>query len=450
MGQISKPGIAAGRLEPQAYVENFADLHPPLNANAACSEAQRCLFCHDAPCMMACPTHIDVPMFIRQIATGNQAGAARTIYAANIIGGICARVCPTETLCEEVCVQARAGNPPVRIGQLQRFATDAAMQSGRISFHRGSPSGKRAAIVGAGPAGLSCAHRLAARGHDVRIFEAREKPGGLNEYGLAAYKATNNFARREADFVLSIGGIELRHGQLLGENLSLDDLTASFDAVFLGLGLGAVLPLGIKGEELDGVLDAVTFIEDLRQSADLSALPVGRQVVVIGGGMTAIDIAVQCRKLGSRDVTIVYRRGPEQMGASEYERQLAQGQDVNIVFWARPREITGANGQVKGVEFERTALDDNGGLTGTGEIFRLAADQVFRAIGQVLDPAPLEGTGLAMSRGRIVVDEHRKTSRDKVWAGGDCVAGGKDLTVAAAEDGNLAAAAIDRALRGEG
>jgi glutamate synthase (NADPH/NADH) small chain len=450
MGRISKPGIAAGRLEAQAYVDNFADLHPPLSANRAIIEADRCYYCHEAPCTIACPTSIDVPMFIRQIAKADIDGAASTIYAANIMGGMCARVCPTETLCEEACVQVEQGNLPVKIGELQRFATDHAMKSGKVSFARAPATGKRVAVVGAGPAGLSCAHRLAAKGHEVTIFEARGKPGGLNEYGLAAYKATGNFAQDEAAFILSVGGIKIRHGQRLGDTISLDELSRSFDAVFLGLGLGATHLLGIGGEELEGVQDAVDFIENLRQTADLSTLPVGQGVIVIGGGMTAIDIAVQSKKLGSRDVTIVYRRGPEQMGASEFERELAQSHGVNIIFQARPIRISGTDGQVTGVEFERTALDDHGGLSGTGELFSLAADQVFRAIGQAFDAAALGGAGLDMGRGRIKVDQDRKTSVANVWAGGDCVAGGDDLTVSATEDGNVAAAAIDQYLRAEG
>jgi len=238
MAEISTPGVVAGRLGTQEYVDNFSDLHPALTQNKARSEAERCYFCHDAPCMEACPTSIDIPLFIRQIAAGTPDGAAQTIFASNILGGMCARVCPTETLCEEVCVHVEQGNLPVKIGQLQRYATDHAMESGgaarsgAISFNRATDTGKHVAIVGAGPAGLACAHALSANGHGVTIFEAKEKPGGLNEFGLAAYKTTDDFARREVEFVLSIGGIDIQYGKKLGTDLALDDLTRGYDASF--------------------------------------------------------------------------------------------------------------------------------------------------------------------------------------------------------------------------
>ncbi|HFC04317.1 MAG TPA: NAD(P)-dependent oxidoreductase, partial [Rhizobiales bacterium] len=407
-----------------------------------------CYFCHDAPCMEACPTSIDIPMFIRQIANGMPDGAAETIFTSNILGGMCGRVCPTETLCEEVCVHVEQGNLPVRIGELQRFACDHAMVTGGVKFDRAAATGKRVAIVGAGPAGLACAHALAGAGHDVTIFEAREKPGGLNEYGLAAYKTTDNFAQREVEFVLSIGGIDIQYGRKLGQNISLADLSAEYDAVFLGLGLAATNRPGIEGDDLEGVYDAVDYIADLRQADDLASLPVGQQVVVIGGGMTAIDIAVQIKRLGARDVTMVYRRGPEQMGASDFECDLALTNGVHIIHWARPVAIMGNKGSASLVNFERTQLD-GGKLVGSGELFSLPADQVFSAIGQVLDPTPLEGSGLNMQGRRIVVDDDRKTSLGNVWAGGDCVIGGQNLTVSSVDDGNVAAAAINSFLNGE-
>ncbi len=442
----SNTNVKSNRLDAQDYLNNFNDLYPPLDTNKARIESDRCYFCHDAPCMQACPTSIDIPLFIRQISAANPDGAAQTIFNRNIIGGMCARVCPTETLCEEVCVHVEQGNTPVKIGQLQRFATDHAMRSGRVVFDRAPDSGKHVAVIGAGPAGLSCAHRLAANGHNVSIFEAREKPGGLNEYGLAAYKVTNNFARAEAEFVLSIGGIDIKYGQELGRDISLEELAKSHDAVFLGLGLTATNNLDIEGEELENVHDAVEYIAALRQAENLAELPVGQRVIVIGGGMTAIDIAVQIKKLGSRDVSIIYRRGKQQMGASAYERQLAQTHGICITLWAKPLKITGNNGYVTSMSFERTRFDDDGVLIGTGEVFELAADQVFKAIGQGFDSRVLGGVGLAIRGGRIAVDGRRKTSFANIWAGGDCIAGGNDLTVTAAEDGNIAAAAINRFL----
>ncbi|MCR4282237.1 MAG: FAD-dependent oxidoreductase, partial [Bauldia sp.] len=324
MGVETVPDIAAGRLPAEDYAANFRDLHPRLDQHQAVVEADRCYFCYDAPCVAACPTGIDIPMFIREIMTGNPKGAAETILSANILGGMCARVCPTETLCEQACVREAAEGKPVRIGELQRYATDALMAEGRQPFARAAPTGKRIAVVGAGPAGLSCAHRLAMHGHDVVVFDARPKPGGLNEYGIAAYKTPGGFAEAEVDFVLSIGGIAIETGKALGREVTLAALRQDFDAVFLAVGLGGVNALGLPDEDTAGVEDAVRYIAELRQASDLSALPVGRRVVVVGGGMTAIDIASQSKRLGAEDVTIVYRRGPEKMGASEYERELAQ------------------------------------------------------------------------------------------------------------------------------
>jgi glutamate synthase (NADPH/NADH) small chain len=439
------PDIAAGRLPEDAYAENFSDLHPLLDQHEAQVEADRCYFCYDAPCMQACPTSIDIPQFIRQISTGNPTGAAKTIFAQNILGGMCARVCPTETLCEQVCVREVAEGKPVKIGQLQRYSTDHYMSEfSSTPFTRAATTGKKVAVVGAGPAGLSCAHRLAVHGHDVTLFDAREKAGGLNEYGIASYKSVDDFAAREVDFILSIGGIDVRTGMRLGTNLDLASLRAEYDAVFLGVGLGGVNALGLEGEDKSGAIDAVDYIADLRQAKDLAELPVGRRIVVIGGGMTAVDIAVQTKLLGAEDVTIAYRRGQDRMNASEYEQQLAQTSGVRIMTWAQPKGLVGENGAITAIELERTQEQD-GALTGTGEVITLPADMVFKAVGQTLVQADL-GDALTLERGRIVVDADRKTSLADVWAGGDCVLGGEDLTVAAVEDGKIAAESINAAL----
>ncbi|WP_460081928.1 NAD(P)-dependent oxidoreductase [Roseibium sp. LAB1] len=439
------PDIAAGRLPEDAYAENFSDLHPLLDQHEAQVEADRCYFCYDAPCMQACPTSIDIPQFIRQISTGNPTGAAKTIFAQNILGGMCARVCPTETLCEEVCVREVAEGKPVKIGQLQRYSTDHFMSEfSSTPFTRAAETGKKIAVIGAGPAGLSCAHRLAVHGHDVTLFDAREKAGGLNEYGIASYKSVDDFAAKEVDFILSIGGIEVRTGMRLGDNLDLAALRAEYDAVFLGIGLGGVNALGLDGEDKSGSIDAVDYIADLRQSKDLSQLPVGRRIVVIGGGMTAVDIAVQTKLLGAEDVTIAYRRGQDRMNASDYEQQLAQTSGVRIMTWAQPKGLVGENGAITAIELERTQ-EQNGSLTGTGEVITLPADMVFKAVGQTLVQADL-GDALTLEKGKIVVDADRKTSLADVWAGGDCVLGGEDLTVAAVEDGKIAAESINAAL----
>ena len=438
--------VKPGRLDTEAYGEAFSDLHPPLTRHEALVEADRCYFCYDAPCMNACPTGIDIPLFIRQIAGDNPNGSAKTILSENILGGMCARVCPTETLCEQACVREAAEGKPVKIGLLQRYATDHLMEAGRHPFTRAQPTGRHIAVVGAGPAGLAAAHRLAMHGHDVTIFEARAKGGGLNEYGIAAYKSVDDFARKEVEFLLQIGGITIEYGKALGRDISLDALKAGFDAVFLGIGLPEVNGLGLEGEDAEGCIDAVDYIADLRQSNDLSTLPVGRDVVVIGGGMTAIDIAIQTKLLGAENVTIAYRRGREQMNASPYEQELAQTKGVTIRHWLQPKALLrNAAGEMTGIELEYTK-EDGGRLTGTGESVTLRADQVFKAIGQAPGKELLNGTGIALEKGRIKVDDQRRTSVDGIWAGGDCVAGGEDLTVASVQDGKLAAESIHRAL----
>lgn len=441
------PDISAGRLDAGDYGKNFSDVHPPLSAHEAVVESDRCYFCFDAPCTNACPTSIDIPMFIRKIGTGNVEGAAETIFSANILGGMCARVCPTETLCEEACVRNAAEEKPVRIGLLQRHATDHYIERHNSYGTRAPDTGRKVAIVGAGPAGLACAHELALKGHQVTIFEARGKAGGLNEFGIAAYKATDGFAQREVDFVLGVGGIAVEAGKALGRDFTLADLKSGYDAVFLGLGLQAVNALGVEGEETAGVVDAVRWIEELRQSPDKSRIEVGAKVVVIGGGMTAVDAAVQAKKLGADEVTIAYRRGPTEMGASRYEQELAQVNGVRILHWVAPRKVVSEGNAAAAVDFEHTALDASGRLAGTGKSTRLLADQVMKAIGQTFVSGPVgSGETVALEGGRIAVDAEMRTSLAGVWAGGDCVRGGEDLTVQAVDHGKRAALSIHAAL----
>ena len=438
-------GGAAGTLSRAEIESRFADVKPPLDKKRAIVDSARCFFCHDAPCVEACPTGIDIPQFIRMISTGNVQGAALEILQENIFGGMCARVCPTEVLCERACVRNTSEDKPVDIGALQRYAVDRLIETGTQPFERGTPSGKRVAVVGGGPAGLSCAHRLSTLGHEVTVYEAREQLGGLNEYGIAAYKTVDNFAQREVDFIFSIGGITAKTGQRLGRDVTLAQLAEGYDAVFLGIGLGGVNALDLPGEDsLKGVLDAVEYIADLRQAKEKSRLAVGRHVVVIGGGNTAIDIAIQAKKLGAEDVTMVYRRGPGQMSATHHEQEFAQVSGVKIKHWAKPVGLIGKNGAIAGVELEYTRLDDDGRLEGTGDRFTIECDQLFKAIGQTL-AAPTE---LKTAKGKIVVDGDYRTSMAKVWAGGDCIASGTDLTVQSVQDGKLAAHAIDRQLRG--
>lgn len=436
-------GVRSERLSAQEIAENFADLHAPYDAHEAAVAADRCYFCYDAPCMTACPTSIDIPQFIREIQAGHAESAAKTILEQNILGGMCARVCPTETLCEEVCVREVAEGKPVEIGRLQRYATDMLMEKGAHPFTRAAATGKRVAVVGAGPAGLAAAHRLAMHGHEVTIYEAKPKAGGLNEFGIAAYKSTNDFAAREVEWLLQIGGITIEYGQGLGAGLTLDGLQADFDAVFLSVGLQGVNALRAEGEDKDGVRDAVDFIAELRQAEDLRALPVGRNVVVIGGGMTAVDAAVQSKLLGAENVTIAYRRGRDAMGASRFEQDLAASKGVKLMFNVMPKAIHG-NGAAAEIELEYTEIVD-GRVKGTGETLRLAADQVMKAIGQTLEGQP---DALALEGGKIKVSETGKTSVAGVWAGGDCASGGDDLTVTAVAEGRDAAEDIHASLMG--
>ncbi len=433
-----KEGIVAGRLPEQEIDQNFADLHPPLDPHEAMVEADRCYFCHDAPCMTACPTSIDIPMFIRQISTGNTLGSAKTIFDQNILGGMCARVCPTETLCEQVCVRETAEGKPVKIGQLQRYATDVAMNADKQFYERDASSGKKIAVVGSGPAGLACAHRLSKHGHDVTIYETREKPGGLNEFGIAAYKAVDNFAQSEVDYVTAIGGISVENGKAMGKDFSLAQLTEQFDAVFLAMGLAGVNALGDADAEASGSEDAVNWIANLRQAKDLAKVPIGKRVVVIGGGMTAIDAATQSKALGADEVTIAYRGPRERMKASAYEQELAKIRGVTIRYNMTPKQTVTNNGQVVGIEFDRE-----------GEHIALEAEQVMKAIGQTLQVSQLEaGASLALSGGRIKTDTEGKTSLSGVWAGGDCTDQGDDLTVTAVAQGRDAAESINKYLTG--
>ncbi|WP_417588382.1 NAD(P)-dependent oxidoreductase [Pararhodobacter oceanensis] len=434
-------GITAARLDRATVAANFDDLYPDFDAHEARVAADRCYFCYDAPCITACPTAIDIPLFIRQIQAGMPDAAAHTILSQNILGSMCARVCPTETLCEGACVREAAEGNPVEIGRLQRYATDQLLLVNDHPFTRAAETGKRIAVVGAGPAGLGCAHRLAMKGHNVTIFDAHAKPGGLNEYGIAAYKAANNIAQIEVDWLMGIGGIEIVTGKALGKDLSLDGLKGEYDAVFLGMGLAGVNALDIDGAEKTGVRDAVDFIADLRQTDDLTTLPIGRHVVVIGGGMTAVDAAVQSRLLGAEHVTMVYRRGREAMAASDYELDHAATEGVKLITDAAPVAVHG-NGAAREIEFGYTSSGPNG-LEMTGETFRLRADNVFKAIGQTLEGAPAT---LSIERGKIVIDATGKTSLAGVWAGGDCATGGEDLTVTAVAQGRDAAEDIHAAL----
>jgi dihydropyrimidine dehydrogenase (NAD+) subunit PreT len=437
--------IQNNRLTPEEYERNFSDVHPPFDKKeAALVEANRCLFCYDAPCMKSCPTSIDVPKFIKQITTDNIRGSAHTIFQANIFGGGCSRVCPVEKLCEGSCVYNLMHEAPIPIARLQRYATEKAIAEKWQLFQQKPSSGKKVAIIGAGPAGLSCAHVLARQGVSVTVYEKEAKGGGLMTYGIAAYKVTPHFCQDEVDFITSIGGITIKYNSALGTNVSLSSLQSEYDAVFLGIGVGLARQLGIPGEELEGVVDAIEFIYNLR-SKTLNQIPVGDRVAVIGLGMTAIDAATQARRLGAREVTIVYRRTQAEMPCTQTELDLAMLDGCSLRWLAAPREVLGQNGAVTALvctEMELGAADASGRRTPveTTRTFTLEVDMIIKAAGQMPFEDLVGSEGLANKSGRIV-QTNAATSLTGVFAGGDCVNGGREV-VDAVQAGKDGAAAI--------
>ncbi|MDP4149318.1 MAG: NAD(P)-dependent oxidoreductase [Bacteroidota bacterium] len=438
--------ISNNRLTAEEYEQNFSDIHPPFETrDAALVEANRCLFCYDAPCTKSCPTHIDVPKFIKQIVTDNIRGSAHTILSSNIMGGGCARVCPVEKLCEGACVYNLMEEEAISIARLQRHATERAIREKWPLFRRKPATGKKVAVIGAGPAGLSCAHVLSREGIDVTIFEKESKGGGLMTYGIAAYKVTPQFCQEEVDYITSLGGIQIEYGRELGRHLSLDALRRDFDAVFLGFGVGLARQLEIPGESLEGVVDAIRFIYDIR-SKGYPTVPVGDKVAVIGMGMTAIDAATQARRLGAKEVTLVYRRTQEEMPCTEVELDIAKSDGCRIVWLATPKEITGSGGKVTQLVCRIMELGDRDASgrrspADTGQTLTLDVDMVIKAAGQIPYSALVQADGLANTNGRISADKQGVTSLAGVFAGGDCVNGGKEV-VDAVQAGKHGAAAI--------
>lgn len=430
------------RLTTDQYEANFADIHPPFeNLAAALVEANRCLFCYDAPCMKSCPTSIDVPKFIKQITTENIKGSAHTIFSSNIMGGGCSRVCPVEKLCEGACVYNFLEEKPIEIARLQRFSTDKAISHKWPLFKRKPSTGKRVAIVGAGPAGLSCAHVLSREGVDVTVYEKESKGGGLMTYGIAAYKVTPAFCEEEVDYILSIGGIEIKYNQTLGENISLTELQSSYDAVYLSIGVGLARQLAIPGEELEGVVDAISFIYDIR-SKGFNQVKIGDRVAVIGMGMTAIDAATQAKRLGAKEVTMVYRRTEAEMPCTTVELDIAKLDGCKIIWLAAPKEITGENGHVNQLHCSTMVLgepDASGRRSpiDAGETIVLDVDMVIKAAGQMPFEALIAGNNINHQYGKVMVDANGGTNIPGVFAGGDCVNGGKEVVdaVQAGKDG---------------
>lgn len=429
-------GIEAKRTE-----NAFGDYKGEYTADQAAIEANRCLYCSDAPCIAACPTAIDIPQFIRKIATGNLRGSARTIFDANILGMSCARVCPVEVLCVGDCVFNEMGVPPIQIGKLQRFATDVAYARGARFFEAGPDTGKSVGLIGAGPASLACAHELRRLGHACTIYEKRPVRGGLNTWGVAPYKMKADRADEEIDWVLGIGGIEVRTGVTVGQDLSFEDVEAAHDAVFVGFGLGADRMLGTPGEDLPGVRGALDFIEEMKLGeVDLSGIA---HVVVVGGGNTALDCVREAAQLGIANVTMIYRGTEDAMSGYAHEWASAKTEGARALWRALPVEYEG-EGRVRAVRCVRLD-EDRRPIAGSEETVR--ADLVLIAAGQLKIGEVLAGVqGVVVDAGRVVVDDHGRTGRARWYSGGDCANGGKEVVNAAAE-GKRAARAIDQDLR---
>lgn len=434
--------ILNNRLTAEEYAANFADIHPPFETHdAALVEANRCLFCYDAPCMKSCPTSINIPKFIKQISTENIKGSAKTIFSSNIFGAGCGKVCPVEKLCEGACVYNFLEEPPIPIAKLQRYSTERAIKDKWKLFERNTSNGKKVAIVGAGPAGLSCAHVLSREGVDVTIYEKESKGGGLMTYGIAAYKVTPEFCKDEVEYILSIGGIEVKYSHELGKDITIEELTQQYDAVYLGIGVGLTRNLGIKGEELEGVVDAIDFIYHLRDKG-YSQVPIGDKVAVIGLGMTAIDAATQAKRLGASDVTIVYRRTHAEMPCTQHEMDIALLDGCKIKWLSAPKKIHGHKGKVTALEctvMELREPDASGRRSPveTKETFTLDVDMVIKATGQIPFIKLVEESELENKSGRLVITKDGRTSVPKVFAGGDAVNGGKEVVdaVQAGKDG---------------
>ena len=441
------------RLAPGELAANFADLHPVYTRDEAVVEASGCLFCYDAPCTRACPTGIDVPRFIREILHDNPRAAAKTIFEENIFGGSCARACPTEVLCEGACVDRARSGAPIEIGRLQRYATDYAAERDLRFFEPGADSGKRVAIVGSGPAGLSCAHELRRLGHAVTVLEARDVPGGLNTLGIAAYKITREFSLQEIEPILDMG-IDLRLNSPV-DSASLKKLVADHDAVFIAIGLGETQRLDLPGEDIPGVWEALEFIYEMHRKP-LDQCPVGRQVVVIGCGNTAIDASTAAVRLGAEEVTIAYRRSEREKSAYSYEYELGKVDGVRFEWFAQPVSFVETDGRLSAVRFVRTHLAEGNGRLATleaiaGSEFEIPCDMAIKALGQSPVAELLSSIeGVKFGPAGVAIDrETFSTTRPGLFAGGDCTHKGKEI-VNAVQDGKLAARSINDYLSAKG
>jgi len=438
----------APRLSPEQYEKNFAEIAPAMTQRQAAIEASRCLYCFDAPCTMACPTHIDVPAFIKKISTGNLAGSAREILSANILGHSCGRVCPTEVLCEGACVMHEKGESPIEIGRLQRYAVDHVLANNVPVFQRGAANGKRVACIGSGPASLACGAELAKWGYEVTIFDRNQLPGGLNTYGVAAYKARAADSLREIELVKQLG-VAFRQKVEVGRDVAFAELESKFDAIFIGVGLGETWALNLPGEDLHGVYGAIEFIEKTK-TQPFHEVEVGRRVACVGAGNTAIDVVTAGRRLGAETVYLIYRRGEPEMPAFAYEYQLAKQDGVSFLWQTQPVRVLGHNGVVIGLECVRTQFGSSDGkgrrnpVPVPGSEFKLDVDMVVRAVGQMPTTDFLKSVrGVEInSDGTVKINDCHQTGHPKYFAGGDCTNGGKEVVDAVAE-GMAAAQGLD-------
>lgn len=444
----------APKLTHEKYEANFAEIQPPFTPNSAVAEANRCLYCFDSPCMKACPTHIDISTFIKKIATGNVKGAAKTILEANWVALTCAKACPVEVLCEGACVYNERGEKPIQIGRLQRYALDWYFDHGMPSlFTPAAKNGKSVGVIGSGPAGLACAAELALLGYEVTIYDAKEKPGGLDTWGIAPYKMTQQDSLNEVKLVESFG-VKIKTKTRVGTDVSVEELSKNHDALFIGVGLGAAGKLRIPGEDLEGVVEALDFIEKVT-TRSWKSVAVGRRVAVIGAGNTAIDAATEAKRLGAEQVRILYRRSPSEMPAYDYEYELAKADGVIFDFLTAPKRILG-NHHVEALECEKMRLGepDEEGRRKPEPIpnseYRLPLDMVIKSLGQRIEETFLSQIpDLKTQDGRVVVDpETFQTSNPKFFAGGDCINGGKEV-VNAAYEGKHAAKGIHKILSGK-
>ncbi len=443
----------AEKLTNEEYEKNFAELHSPLTQNSAVSEANRCLYCYDSPCMKACPTHIDISTFIKKISTGNLLGSAKTIFRSNWVPLTCAKACPVQELCEGACVYVEKSEKPIEIGRLQRFVIENYFNSDMPQmFAKEKSKGKSVGIIGSGPAGLACGAELSLMGYDVKIYEANDIPGGLNTWGIAPYKLRQADSLKEVNYIKSLG-LKISTGIKVGESISFEELINKHDAIFVGIGLGEATRLRIPGEELTGVVDALDFIENVKNEK-WNEVNVGKRVAVIGAGNTSIDAVTEAKRLGAEQVFIIYRRGTEDMSAYDFEYELAKKDEVIFHFKTMPKKIIGEK-FVEGIECVKVELGERN-EKGKREInivpnseFVLPVDMVIKAAGQKINNSFLNNVeGIKIDRGMLIVDgKTYQTGNPKIFAGGDCINGGKEV-VNAAYDGKMAAHGIYKYLKG--